>query len=142
MIRVIEEHNLLTGYRFVIVEYVLVGLLLGLLVAWYAVVGRWLDAAVWLGMTVNCAVIAVLAGAQLRGGVADFGTLPFRSRAFRQEVLPAHPALLRRTTALILATFTPFALALLVLAETLRDGLFARGAGGDGRARVSPLSRD
>jgi hypothetical protein len=31
MIAIFEEHNPLTGYRFVIVEYLLVGLLLGLL---------------------------------------------------------------------------------------------------------------
>ena len=123
MIAIIEEHNLLTGYRFVIIEYLLVGLLLGLLGSWYVAVGRMVDAAVWLGITVNCTVIVLLADAQLRSGRGDFGNLPFRRAAFRREVLPRHPGLWRRTTVLIVLSFTPFAIALLVLAETLRDAL-------------------
>jgi hypothetical protein len=123
MIRIIEEHNVLTGHRFVIVEYVLVGLVLGMLGVWYAAVGRTLDAATWLGMTVNCAVIALLADAQLRSGASDFGTLPFRRPTFRREVLPSHPGLWRRMTALIVITFIPFAIAVLVLVETVRDAL-------------------
>ena len=63
MISIIEEHNLLTGYRFVIVEYLLVGLLVGLLAQRYAVVGRPLDAVIWLGISVNSAVIVLLADA-------------------------------------------------------------------------------
>lgn len=126
MIGLIEEHNLLSGYRFVIIEYVVVGLLLGLLGTWYASVGRQPDAAIWLGMAVNCAVIAVLADAQLRSGVPDFGPLPMRHRAFRERVMPAHPAVWRRTAALVVVTFIPFALAILVLAETLRDALRGR----------------
>ena len=101
MISIIEEHNLLTGYRFVIVEYLLVGLLVGLLGSWYAVAGRPLDAAIWLGIAVNSAVIVLLADAQLRSGVRDFGSLPFRRAAFRREVLASHGGLWRRTTLLI-----------------------------------------
>ena len=123
MIAIIEEHNLLTGYRFVIVEYLLVGLLLALLGGWYAAVGRPIDAAVWLGVTVNSAVIVLLADSQLRSGVRDFGSLPFRRATFRREVLPGHRGLWRRTTLLVLLWFAPFAIAALVLAETLRDAL-------------------
>jgi sulfite exporter TauE/SafE len=126
MIAIIEEHNLLNGFRFAILEYLLVGLLLGLLGGWYASVGRPLDAAIWLGITVNCAAVAMLADAQLRAGARDFGTLPFRRAAFRREVLPRHPGLWRRTTALVLLSMTPLALAVLVLAETLRDALSRR----------------
>lgn len=126
MIAIIEEHNLLTGYRFVIVEYLLVGLALGLLGGWYAAAGRPLDAAVWLGMAVNCAVIALLADAQLRGRVRDFGSLPFRKAAFRREVLSGHRGRWRRTTLLAVLTFTPLAIAALVLAQTLRDALRRR----------------
>src|SRR6476659_7073195 len=132
MIGSIEVHNLLTGYRFVIIEYLLVGVLLGLLGGWYAAVGRALDAAIWLGITVNCAVIALLADAQLRSGVRDFGSLPLRRAAFRREVLPGHPGLWRRTTLLVLLSFTPFAIAILVLAGTIRDAL---------RRRELPASR-
>ena len=127
MIPFIEEHNLLTGYRFVIVEYLLVGLLVGLLGSWYAVVGRPLDAVIWLGISVNSAVIVLLADAQLRSGVRDFGSLPFRRAEFRREVLAGHRGLWRRTTILVLLSFTPFAIAMLVLAETLRDALSRRG---------------
>jgi hypothetical protein len=129
VIGIIEEHNLLTGYRFVIVEYVVVGLVLGLLGAWYATVGRPLDSLTWLGMTVNCAVIALLADAQLRGGIADHGNLPFRHAAFRRAILPAHPHIWRRTTLLILVTFLPFAIAGSVLAEIVRDAVTRRSAG-------------
>lgn len=123
MIALIEEHNLLTGYRFVILEYLLVGLLFGLLGTWYAAAGRALDAATWLGITVNCAVIALLAGGQLRSGARDFGSLPFRRAAFRRSVLPEHPHLWRRTTVLVVLSMTPLAVAGLVLAETLRSAL-------------------
>lgn len=123
MIALIEEHNLLTGYRFVIVEYLLVGLLLGLLGGWYAAAGRPVDAGIWLGITINCGIIVLLADAQLRSGARDFGSLPFRRAAFRREVLPRHPALWRHTTVLIVLSFTPFAISILVLAETLRDAL-------------------
>jgi hypothetical protein len=126
MIAIIEEHNLLTGYRFVIVEYLLVGLLLGLLGSWYAAVGRPLDAAIWLGITVNCAVIVLLADAQLRSGVRDFGTLPFRNAAFRRDVLTSHRGLWRRTALLVLLSFPPFVIAGLVLAETFLDALSRR----------------
>ena len=132
MISIIEEHNLLTGYRFVIVEYLLVGLLVGLLGSWYAVVGRPLDAAIWLGVSVNSAVIVLLADAKLRSGARDFGSLPFRRAAFRREVLASHRGLWRRTTLLVLLSLTPFAIAAIALAETLRDAL---------KRRVLPASR-
>jgi hypothetical protein len=126
VIALIEEHNLLTGYRFVIVEYLAVGLLVGLLGGWYAAAGRPIDAAVWLGIAVNSAVIVLLADAQLRSGARDFGSLPFRRAAFRREALPGHQQLWRRTTLLVLLWFAPFAVAALVLAETLRDALLRR----------------
>lgn len=138
MIRIIEEHNLLSGYRFVIVEYVLVGLLLGLLGAWYVSVGRLIDAMIWLGMTANCLVIALIADATLRTGAADLGMLPLRHKSFRQAARRDHPGLWRRTTTLILITFVPFLLGLLVLAETLRDAL--RGAPSAARRTASSLT--
>ena len=126
MIAIIEEHNLLTGYRFVIIEYLVVGLLLGLLGSWYATVGRLPDAAIWLGIAINSAFIALLADAQLRSGVRDYGSLPLRKAAFRREVLPEHRGLWRRTTVLVVLSMTPLAVAVLVLAETLRDALTRR----------------
>jgi sulfite exporter TauE/SafE len=65
MIGLIEEHNVLTGYRFVIVEYVLTGLVLGLFGAWELAVGRPVDGLTWLGITANCLVIALLVGLAL-----------------------------------------------------------------------------
>jgi len=59
MTEIIREHNYLTGYRFVIAEYGVVGAGLGLLVACYLAVGRFPDAFVWLGIVVNCALIAL-----------------------------------------------------------------------------------
>ena len=126
MIAIIEEHNLLTGFRFVIVEYLLVGLALGLLGSWYAAVGRPLDAAIWLGMTVNCAVIVLFADAQLRSGRPDFGTLPFRDRAFRRAVGRERPHLMRRTLTLVLIQAVPLLLAALVVVESLRDAIVGR----------------
>lgn len=126
MIAIIEEHNLLTGYRFVIVEYLLVGLLLGVLGASYAVVGRLSDAAIWLGITVNCGVVVLIADAQLRTGCHDFGSLPFRSATFRNAIRSEHPGLWRRTTALVVLSMVPLAVAVLVLIERLRDALGRR----------------
>ena len=93
MIEVVREHNRLTGYRFVIVEYALVGLVLGLLSAYYLAVGRLLDGLVWLGIVINCGVIPVLAIGDLRAGAADVGLLPLRNKAVRDSVAREHPRL-------------------------------------------------
>lgn len=123
MIGIVEEHNLLSGHRFVILEYAAVALLLGLIGAWYVAAHRALDAAIWLGMSANCAVIALLAGASLRDGIRDFGTLPLRDSEFRRSVAREHPHLWRRTMILIAITFVPLLLAGLVLVETVRDAV-------------------
>jgi sulfite exporter TauE/SafE len=117
MTDIVREHNLLTGHRFVIVEYAVVGLLLGLLGLYYVAVGRLLDSFVWLGMTLNCTVVAVLAISDLRAGAEDLGILPLRRREFRQAVAREHPNLGRRTSLLIVLTFLPCVLAAAVLAE-------------------------
>jgi hypothetical protein len=122
MTGIVHEHNLLTGYRFVVVEYLAVSLGLGALGAYYVSVADWLDAAVWLGIVVNCLVIAGLSVAALRRGAHDFGSLPMRRRGFRQWVGREHPHLAWRTLALVTVTFVPFVLAVLVAAEAGRSG--------------------
>jgi hypothetical protein len=121
MIGIVREHNLLTGYRFVIVEYAVVAVVLGLLGLYYLAVDRLLDAFVWLGIVVNCGVIAVLAIRDLRAGATDLGFLPMRNRTFRETVGREHPGLGRRTLMLILVTFLPYLLAVAVLVEGLRE---------------------
>ena len=121
MIGIVREHNLLTGYRFVVVEYAAVSLLLSVLAGYYLVVGRWLDAAVWLGIIVNCLAIGALAAHSLRTGATDHGWLPLRHRAFRRRIGADHPHLARRATTLILVTFVPFLLVVLIGAEAAID---------------------
>lgn len=123
MIAIIEEHNLLTGYRFVIVEYLLVGLLLGLLGGWYAIAGRALDATIWLGISANCAVVLMLADAQLRSGRPDFGALPLRKAAFRRAVAEERPHLRRHAVGLVLIQMVPLMLTILVAVEIVRDAV-------------------
>jgi len=120
MIGIIREHNILTGYRFVIAEYAIVAGLFGALVAYYLAVGRFLDALTWLGIVVNCILIAALAVCAVRNGGVDFGTLPLRHREFRDRVGREHPHLLGRTLVLITITCVPFLLALVALVERLR----------------------
>jgi hypothetical protein len=127
MTAIVREHNLLTGYRFVIVEYLLVSLALGALGAYYLLAARWIDAAIWLGMVANCLLIAAVAAAALRSGAADYGTLPMRRRALRAEIGREHPHLGRRTTALVTVTFVPFLLVLLVVADPHRAARQAPG---------------
>ena len=122
MIGIIDEHNRLSGYRFVIVEYLLVGLLLGLLGVWYATLERFVDAATWLGMAANCAVIALIADATLRAGAADLGVLPLRHRSFRDAVRRDHPHMWLRTLLLVTITFVPFLVVAVSTVEMLRDG--------------------
>ena len=122
MTGIIREHNVLTGYRFVIVEYAGVGLLLGLLGTYYLAVGRLLESALWLGIVVNCAVIALLALRDRRTGAPDLGLLPLRNRVVRARVGREHPGLARRTLLLILVTFMPYLLSALVVVEGLRGG--------------------
>ncbi len=69
MIGIVREHNLLAGNRFVIVEYTVVAIVLGLIGLEYLAVGRLIDAFVRLGIVVTCGVIAVLAVAILVEGV-------------------------------------------------------------------------
>ena len=87
MIGVVEEHNRLTGYRFVIVEYVTVGAVFGLLGGWYVVAGRPLDAFIWLGMRGQLrGGVALLAEAQLRGGAPDIGIRAMRDPGRRDRI--------------------------------------------------------
>lgn len=123
MMAIVREHNLLTGYRFVVVEYLLVSLVFGALGAYYLLVARWIDAAVWLGIVANCLVTAALAVAALRNGATDYGSLPMRRREFRAEIGRERPHLARRTTALVFVTFVPFMLVLLVVADPHRAEL-------------------
>jgi hypothetical protein len=120
MTAIVREHNLLTGYRFVILEYLLVSLFLGALGTYYLLASRWIDAAIWLGIVANCLVISALAVAALRNGAADYGSLPMRRRGFRAEIGREHPHLGRRTTALVTVAFVPFLLVSLVVAERHR----------------------
>ena len=126
MTGIVREHNLLTGYRFVIAEYGLVGLGLTLLVAYYLVVGRLVEALAWFGIVVNSAVIAILALASLRGGTTDLGLLPLRHKSFREAVGREHPGLGRRTLLLITVWFVPYLLAALVLIESVRGDRIVR----------------
>lgn len=130
MTEIIREHNYLTGYRFVIAEYGVVGAGLGLLVAYYLAVGRFLDALVWLGIVVNCAVIALLAIIDLRDGATDLGFLPLRCKSFRDAVAREHPRLGRRTLGLITVGLVPYLLVCAVALERLRGQAPARESHG------------
>jgi hypothetical protein len=120
VIGIIREHNVFTGYRFVVWEYGIVSALFGLLALGYLAAGRWIEALGWAGIVVNTLVIVALAAASIRRGDRDFGSLPMRRAAFRRSVGRHRPGLGRRTTALILATFVPFLLPVLVAAELAR----------------------
>ena len=123
MIAVVEEHNRLTGYRFVIVEYGMVGAVFGVLGGWYIVAGSALDAIIWLGISANCAVVALLAEAQLRGGAPDIGIRAMRDPDRRAQTRREHPHLLRHTLALVAVSMLPLLLLALVVAESVLDAL-------------------
>ena len=121
MIGIIREHNLLTGYRFVVVEYGLVSLALGALAIAYALMGRWLDAAIWLGVAANGLVVLALALAAVGRHAHDFGAFPMRRASFRRSVHRHRPRLGRRTTVLILASFVPFLVVILAVGDVAAD---------------------
>ncbi len=77
-------------------------------------------------------MIAAPAVASLRNVAADCGRLPMRRREFRAEIGRVHLHLARRTTALVIATFVPFLLALPLVADPHRTG--GRPVGPSGRA--------
>jgi len=129
MTGIVREHNLLTGYRFVIAEYGLVGLGVTVLVGYYLIAGRFVEAIAWFGIAVNSGIIALLAVASLRNGARDIGLLPLRERSFRETVGREHPGLGRRTLVLIAVWFAPYLLAALVLIETVAADRSARPAG-------------
>ncbi len=119
MIAIVREHNRLNGYRFSLVEYGAIALGMSVLVAYYMASARWFDAAGWLGIVANFAVIAGHALAAIRSGAVDDGTLPLRRRTFREEVARHSPGIGRRTSLLIATQCVPFLLATSVVAERL-----------------------
>ncbi len=120
MTDIVREHNLLTGYRFTIVEFALVGLGLSGLVAWYLATGRFVEAVAWFGIVGNAGTMLVLAVDALRHGAMDLGPLPLRRRSFRDAVATSHPRLGRRTAVLVVALCVPYLVPVAVLAEQAR----------------------
>ena len=120
MTGIIHEHNALNGYRFSLLEYGLVSVGLGLLVAYYLAAGRLLDAVAWFGIVVNCAVIALFALTAIRRGAFDPGSRPLRRKDFRDRAAREHPGLGRRTGVLVVASVLPYVLAAAALLETIR----------------------
>ena len=121
---IVREHNLLTGYRFVIVEYVLVSVVLGALGVYFLAVTRWIDAGIWLGIVVNLHA-RLPPWRSRRSAAARLRT----TEAFRCDAASSgarvgrdHPRLVRRTTVLVTITFIPFLLALLVIVDPDRAG--------------------
>lgn len=141
MTLIVEEHNLLNGYRFSLVEYGGVATVFGLLVAYYVMAGRLLDAMLWSGLVLNCVAIALAAWLAVRRGCPDYGWFPMRRRAFRDEVARTHPQLGRRTTLLVLTSLPPYVLAGTVLVERLVPGvtsLVGRRTAGSLTVKVDP----
>ena len=109
MIGVVEEHNRLTGYRFVIVEYVTVGAVLASSAAgtsWLA--ARWMHSSGW-GQRQLRGELALLAEAQLRGGAPDIGIRAMRTGP-RDRIRREQPHLLRHTLALVTISMLPLLL--------------------------------
>ena len=111
MVRRIRDHNRLNGLRFSVGEFGLFALIVAPLVAYYALAARWLPAAIWLGIGVNCLTVVLLGVQALRRHEASVGHRGLRDPARRAAIARDYPHLMRDTLLITVTALLPFVLA-------------------------------
>ena len=112
----VEVHNRLNGYIFVIVEFGLIGVVVGGFGAYYAGHGRLLEGLLALGVTTNAAVILFLSVRSLLRGEKGVGLWRiYTDSTVRQRVMQENPRLSTDTLSITVAALIPFVLLVLAL---------------------------
>ena len=118
MLKIIRTHNYLNGLAFSFVEYAIVIAVLAPFAIYYLAHGRWLYAAIAVGVIANCGTVSVMALAALLRREDSVGVFKIaRDRALRRKLKSDHPRLSRETGILSVAVLIPFA----ILAAVVRD---------------------
>ncbi len=111
------EHNILNGFWFVLIEFLLVALVALFVGGAEAVRGNVLWSGAWLGIAVNAAAICATVIGQMRRGERSSSLAETYSGKGREMVAREHPGLLWHTLQITAACLVPFLLAVLTLRE-------------------------
>lgn len=115
--RRIRDHNRYNGTMFSALEFGVVALTAGGFGIAYAVAGRWVLAAVGIGIAVNCVPTVAWAIAARRAGEPEIGWRGLRDPAVREAIRRTHPHLLRDTLLITVCTVLPYVGLILILGE-------------------------
>ena len=111
------EHNILNGFWFVLIEFILVALVALFVGAAETVKGNVLLSAEGFGIAVNAAAICATVIGQMRRGERSSSLVETYFGKGREMVAREHPNLLLHTLQITAATLVPFLLAILTLIE-------------------------
>ena len=125
----IATHNRLNGFRFVVLEFGLIVLLVVPFGLYYALHARWLLALIALGIICNCAVVLTCTIRSLISGESDVGLRSlYTDQETRQRVAQEHPNLFRDTMLLVVAAVLPFVLSIWTGRELVQGDSSSGGA--------------
>ncbi len=119
MINRIKTHNVLNGFVFSIVEYMIAGLAVAPFAGYYIVTSRFLFAAVAIGIILNCLVIAIIGIQQYRRHEKQVGIQHMFEKNVRERVGHEYPRLGNDTLVLSITVLLPFVILIWVIGEAL-----------------------
>ena len=113
----LHEHNILNGFWFVLIEFILI--VLAALFVGVAVLakGSIVWAVAWLGIAANGTAVCITVIGQMRRGERGNTIAETYSGKGREVIRRAHPNLGRHTLWIVIATFVPFLLSVLTLID-------------------------
>ena len=115
IVEMVDEHNILNGFRFVLLEFMIV-VCAALFIGYVGLKkGQWGFEAAGLGIAVNAAAICLTVIRQIRRGEHDLGLHETYFGKRRAEIHREHPARDRHTMQLCLVFLVPFLLAAMIL---------------------------
>lgn len=121
IVEILEEHNKLNGFKFVLVEFAVTSIV-ATFIAYAGLSGAgWLYVIAGLGVLANSISVAVSVIGQMRRGDKDLGLYSVYFGEGRGIVKLEHPNLGRNTSKLVVSLMVPFLLAFqLTLAHAKR----------------------
>jgi hypothetical protein len=117
MLAILHEHNILNGFRFVLIEFTLVAVVALLVGATELIHGRVVWAFGYLGIAENAGVICATAIGQMSRRELSHSNIETFFGKGRDAIRREHPHLDRHTLAIVVATLVPFLLAGLTIID-------------------------
>ena len=144
MRRILDEHNTLNGFRFVLAEFIVVALAALFIGAATFRNGSILWTVVWIGVAVNAAAVCVTVVGQMRRGKRSNSFAESYSREGREKIRREHPNLGAHTLLIMGLVLIPFLLAMLTIPDRpAKPGAADPGASPDwGRQTGSARQED